>query len=195
VAPGVELRVVGPGSLAPDGSLAPGTEGDIEIRGRSVCLGYLDEELTRASFTPDGWFRTGDRGRLRADGHLVLTGRTKDLIIRKGENVSALEVELVLAELAGVVGVAVIGLPDAERGERVCAVVELAPGAPPPTLADVDALCSAKGMMRQKVPEQLEIVDVLPRNASTKILKQELRARFADGGVGTGELVTQEAAP
>jgi cyclohexanecarboxylate-CoA ligase len=172
---GCELRVVDDhGSV-----LAPGTEGDLEVLGPMVTKGYTDPELTRAAFREDGWFRTGDRGVLRADGHLVITGRTKDLIIRKGENISPREVEDVLMAHPKVAAAAVIGLPDAERGERVCAVVEPRPGAEALTFQEMQACCREAGLMTQKIPEQLEIVEALPRNATMKILKRELRERFA----------------
>jgi cyclohexanecarboxylate-CoA ligase len=147
-----------------------------------LCRGYTDPALTAEAFAADGFFRTGDLGHLRADGHVVLTGRKKDLIIRKGENVSPRELEDLLAAHPSVAAAAVIGLPDAERGERVCAVVEVHPGAGPLALADVVAFCRRAGLMAQKIPEQLEVVDALPRNATLKILKHELRARFAAPG-------------
>ena len=90
-----------------------------------VCVGYTDPAANAAAFDAEGWFRTGDLGVLRPDGHLRLTGRLKDVIIRKGENISARELEEVLFSHPKVAEVAVIGLPDRERGELVCAVVEL----------------------------------------------------------------------
>jgi acyl-CoA synthetase (AMP-forming)/AMP-acid ligase II len=154
-------------------------DGEIRVRGPMLCHGYTDPALTAEAFDEDGFFRTGDLGRLRPDGHVVLTGRSKDLIIRKGENISAREVEDLLQSHASVGAVAVIGLPDAERGERVCAVVETRPGAAPLDFAAMQAHCRAAGLMKQKIPEQLEIVDALPRNATLKILKHTLRERFA----------------
>ncbi|WP_027141049.1 AMP-binding protein [Pseudofrankia saprophytica] len=172
--PGVEVRVV-----TADGAVAPaGVEGEVRVHGATVCAGYTDDEATAAAFDEDGWFRTGDLGFLRPDGHVTLTGRLKDVIIRKGENVSAKEVEDLLYQHPKVVAVAVVGLPDAERGELVCAVVEPAPGAAPPTLAELAAFLRGAGLMTQKIPERLEILDALPRNATLKILKHELRARF-----------------
>jgi acyl-CoA synthetase (AMP-forming)/AMP-acid ligase II len=153
--------------------------GEILVRGPMLCRGYTDPALTAEAFDAEGFFRTGDLGHVRADGHVVLTGRKKDLIIRKGENVSPRELEDLLATHPSVAAAAVIGLPDAERGERVCAVVELRPGAAPLTLGEVVAFCRRAGLMAQKIPEQLEVVEALPRNATLKILKHELRARFA----------------
>jgi len=157
-------------------------DGEIRVRGPMLCRGYTDPALSAEAFDADGFFRTGDLGELRADGHVVLTGRSKELIIRKGENVSPREIEDLLATHPSVAAVAVIGLPDAERGERVCAVVEPRPGASPLALGDVVAFCQKAGLMAQKIPEQLEVVDALPRNATLKILKHELRARFSRSG-------------
>jgi len=161
---GCELRVV---------------DGEIHVRGPMLCKGYTDPALTAEAFDADGFFATGDRGLLRADGHVVLTGRSKELIIRKGENISPREIEDLLQAHPKVGAVAVIGLPDPERGERVCAVVEARPGQPPLTFAELQAHCLEAGLMTQKIPEQLEVVDALPRNATLKILKHELVARFA----------------
>ena len=153
--------------------------GEIRVRGPMLCQGYTDPALTAEAFDEDGFFRTGDLGHVRPDGHVVLTGRTKELIIRKGENLSPREIEDLLATHPSVAAVAVIGLPDAERGERVCAVVETRPGAEPLTFATMQAHCRAAGLMAQKIPEQLELVDALPRNATLKILKHELQKRFS----------------
>ena len=154
-------------------------DGEIRVRGPMLCHGYTDAALTAEAFDQDGFFCTGDLGHVRADGHVVLTGRKKELIIRKGENLSPREIEDLLATHPSVAAVAVIGLPDAERGERVCAVVETRPGAEPLTFAAMQRHCRAAGLMTQKIPEQLELMDALPRNATLKILKHELRERFS----------------
>jgi cyclohexanecarboxylate-CoA ligase len=153
-------------------------DGEIRVRGPMVCKGYTDSSLDADAFDEDGFFRTGDLGELRDDGHVVLTGRLKDVIIRKGENISAKEIEDVLYQHPKVVAVAVIGLPDRERGERVCAVVERAPDHEPLTFEEMQAHCLAAGLMKQKVPEQLEVVDALPRNPTMKILKYVLRDEY-----------------
>src|SRR6202021_3624122 len=116
--------------------------------------GDTDPEVTASAFTTDGFFRTGDLGKLRPDGHLSLTGRLKDVIVRKGENISAKEIEDLLYTHPKVVEVAVIGLPDPERGERVCAVVQLAEDADGLELSDVVAFCRDAGLMTQKIPAQ-----------------------------------------
>ncbi|WUD74757.1 AMP-binding protein [Streptomyces sp. NBC_00510] len=154
-------------------------DGEVLLRGEAVCQGYTDPELTKQAFDADGFLRTGDVGRLTPDGYLVLTGRLKDIIIRKGENVSAKEIEELLYAHPGIADAAVIGLPDPERGERVCAVVEQPPDAGPLTLAEVTAFLREAGLAVHKLPEQLEVVDVLPRNETLrKVLKYKLRERF-----------------
>jgi acyl-CoA synthetase (AMP-forming)/AMP-acid ligase II len=156
------------------------TDGEIRLRGEAVCRGYLDPAATAAAFDADGFLRTGDLGHLTADGHLVLTGRAKDVIIRKGENVSAKEIEDLLHAHPAVGDVAVVGLPDPERGERVCAVVERAPGTADPTLSDLTTYLRSVGLSPHKLPEQLELLDALPRNeALRKVLKYRLRERYA----------------
>ncbi|MFF4750572.1 class I adenylate-forming enzyme family protein [Streptomyces sp. NPDC002514] len=170
----------------PEGMEVRIVDGEVRLRGEAVCRGYLDPAQTAETFDEDGFLRTGDLGHLTGGGHLVLTGRRKDVIIRKGENISAKEIEDLLHRYPGVGDVAVIGLPDAERGERVCAVVE--PAVPPAgdgelTLEAVTAYLRAAGLSVHKLPEQLEVVDALPRGATLrKVLKYQLRERFLDGG-------------
>lgn len=165
----------------PDGTPLPaGTDGEVRLRGEAVCRGYLGREDSAGVFDADGYLITGDLGHLTADGHLVLTGRSKDVIIRKGENISAKEIEDLLHLLPAVGDVAVIGLPDPERGERVCAVIEQPPGAAPLTLPQLTAHLRAQGLSPHKLPEQLELVDALPRNdALRKVLKYRLRERYS----------------
>ncbi|MEV6729739.1 AMP-binding protein [Streptomyces sp. NPDC051364] len=173
---GMSIRIT-----APDGEvLPPETDGEVRLRGEAVCQGYLNRDTPADAFDADGYLITGDLGHLTRDGYLVLTGRSKDVIIRKGENISAKEIEDLLHLLPGVGDVAVIGLPDPERGERVCAVVEQPAGTAPLTLPQLTAHLRAQGLSPHKLPEQLELVDVLPRNdALRKVLKYKLRERFA----------------
>lgn len=121
---GMEIRIV---------------DGEVRLRGEAVCQGYLDGGRSADAFDADGFLRTGDLGRITESGHLVLTGRLKDVIIRKGENISAQEIEELLHRHPAVGDAVVIGLPDPERGERVCAVVERAAGAEDLTLDAVTA--------------------------------------------------------
>jgi acyl-CoA synthetase (AMP-forming)/AMP-acid ligase II len=173
---GAEVRIV-----REDGTdAAPGEEGEVRVRGPVVMLGYTDGAADDAAFDEDGWFRTGDLGVLRADGHVRLTGRLKDVIIRKGENISARELEELLFAHPRVGDVAVIGVPDVERGEMVCAVVEAPAGGSAITFDEMVAYLGEAGLMRQKIPERLEIVDRLPRNETlNKVLKFKLREQFA----------------
>jgi len=152
-------------------------EGEIEAYGPQLCVGYLDPALNVA-FTPEGFFRTGDLAVMDEDGFIRITGRRKDIIIRKGENLSAKGIEDDLAAHPKVADVAVIGVPDPRSGERVCACVVVRPDAGTLTLAEVRAFMEARGVMRQKIPEQLEVVPELPRNATGKVRKDLLRARF-----------------
>ncbi|MFI7410619.1 class I adenylate-forming enzyme family protein [Streptomyces sp. NPDC049627] len=155
-------------------------EGEVRLRGEAVCRGYLDPAQTAAAFDEEGFLRTGDLGYLTDSGHLVLTGRLKDVIIRKGENVSAKEIEDLLHRHPAVGDVAVIGLPDADRGERVCAVVEQPEGAAQLTLEGLTSYLRGEGLSTHKLPEQLEVVDALPRNETLrKVLKYKLRERFS----------------
>jgi acyl-CoA synthetase (AMP-forming)/AMP-acid ligase II len=145
-----------------------------------VTKGYTNPELTAEAFDDEGWFRTGDIGHLRPDGHVVLTGRLKDIIIRKGENISAKEIEDLLYAHPKVGDVAVIGLPDRERGERVCAVVERTPDGEDLGFDEMVAYLGEAGLTKFKTPEQLEVVDALPRNETLrKVLKYQLRDQFA----------------
>ncbi|MEU6282345.1 AMP-binding protein [Streptomyces sp. NPDC047028] len=162
---GMEIRIV---------------DGEVRLRGEAVCRGYLDPGQSAAAFDEEGFLRTGDLGHLTRSGHLVLTGRRKDVIIRKGENISAKEIEDLLATHPSVADAAVIGLPDVERGELVCAVVEQRPGSAPLTLPAVAGHLRAEGLSVHKLPERLEIMEALPRNDTLrKVLKYKLRERFA----------------
>ncbi len=171
---GTRLRLV-----TADGKEAGvGEEGEVRAKGPQVTLGYLDAGLDAAAFDDEGWFRTGDLGTLDADGNLTITGRLKDVIIRKGENISAKEVEDLLFTHPKVADVAVIGLPDPASGERACAVVVTAEGQDPIGFDEMKDHLLGAGLITRKLPEQLEHVDALPRNPSGKIVKFELQARY-----------------
>jgi cyclohexanecarboxylate-CoA ligase len=171
--PGVELIVVGL-----DGRRAgPGEEGEIRLKGPQVIRGYLDPTLDVDAFDEDGYFRSGDLGIVDAEGFVTITGRLKDVIIRHGENISAKEVEDLLYSHPAVADVAVIGLPDPKTGERACAVVSVNEGRSLP-FDDMVAYLKDQGLRVQAIPEQLEVVDVVPRNPAGKILKHTLRERF-----------------
>ncbi len=157
-----------------------GEPGEILSRGPDRFAGYTDPTLTAESVDADGWFRTGDVGVIDEDGYLTITDRVKDIIIRGGENVSAAEVEQLLAHMEGVAEVAVVAAPDERLGEHGCAFFRMQPGAQAPDLEAVRAHLAAAGLARQKWPEELRAVDELPRTASGKVqkfvLRQQLRA-------------------
>jgi acyl-CoA synthetase (AMP-forming)/AMP-acid ligase II len=173
--PGVDIKLV-----RHDGSsAAEGEDGEIRAKAPQLMKGYLDASLDADAFDEEGYFRTGDLGRFDTKGNLIITGRLKDVIIRKGENISATELEDLLFGHPRITDVAVIGVPDPASGERACAVVQTAPGESPVTFEEVVSFLKGEGLMVQKLPEQLELVDEIPRNASGKILKHVLRERYA----------------
>jgi cyclohexanecarboxylate-CoA ligase len=155
-----------------------GVEGEILARGPELFLGYHDAALNADAFTADGWFCTGDLGAVDAAGYLRITGRRKDIIIRKGENISAREVEDAIATHPAVAEVAVVGIPDPVAGEIACAVIRLRPGTIAPTLATLADHLRTGGLSTRKLPERLEIVEDFPRAPSGKIVKRALRERL-----------------
>ena len=169
------IRVVDSGGA----EVGPGGVGELRVRGPQLFLGYVDGSLDAEAFDESGWLRTGDLGSVDAEGHLTITGRLKDIIMRKGESIGAKEIEDLLYPHPDVADVAVIGLPDAERGERICAVVQPVRPERPPTLDQLVAYLREQQIMPQKLPEQLELVDELPRGAAGKVLKQDLRQRLS----------------
>jgi acyl-CoA synthetase (AMP-forming)/AMP-acid ligase II len=172
--PGVELRIV-----ASDGRLgAAGEPGELRVRAPQVMLGYVDRALDVDAFDEEGSLRTGDLGVVDAAGYVRITGRLKDVVIRKGENIGTAEVEELVRGHPAVADAAVIGLPDERTGERVCAVVEVVPGSPVPTLSALGEFLEGKGLRTIAWPEQLEVVAALPRTVAGKIDKRELADRF-----------------
>jgi acyl-CoA synthetase (AMP-forming)/AMP-acid ligase II len=174
-APGVELRVVGL-----DGNeKGPGEEGELRWRGPQMCSGYADPSLDADAFDELGFFRSGDLGIESADGYITVTGRVKDIIIRNAENISATELEDMLHQHPMVDDVAVIGVPDARTGERVCAIVQPHDATAPVPLDELRRFCAERGLAAQKAPERLELVDAIPRTAMGKIDKVALRTQYA----------------
>ena len=172
--PGVALRVRGDSGA----DLAADEVGGIEVRGPNVFQGYWRmPEKTSEEFTSDGWFKTGDVGKVDARGYVHIVGRSKDLIITGGYNVYPAEVEAVLNEMPGVAESAVIGLPHPEFGEGVVAVVVARPG------QSLDAGSLVAGLKTKvanfKVPKQVFIVPELPRNTMGKVQKKLLRDQHA----------------
>ena len=174
----VEIRTVDE-----DGrDVAFGLPGEILSRGPDRFAGYTDPSLSEEAIDEEGWFRTGDVGVIDGDGYLTITDRVKDIIIRGGENVSAAEVEQLLAHMKGVAEVAVVAAPDERLGEHGCAFFRMQPGSEPPDLDAVRTHLAAAGLTRQKWPEELRVVEELPRTPSGKIQKFVLRQRLRDGG-------------
>ncbi len=159
---------------------AAGVEGEIRVRGPMLFKGYLDASLNADAFDELGFHRTGDLGALDARGVLTVTGRLKDIIIRKGENISAKEIEDLLHHHRAIADVAVIALPDRDRGELACAVIVVRHDQRAPTLDELSQYCVDSGLSLRKVPERIEVVDALPRNPTGKVLKHEMRARYED---------------
>jgi cyclohexanecarboxylate-CoA ligase len=183
---GCGVRVAGP-----DGSpAAHGEEGDLEIRGAGLFLGYYERPDATAEAIVDGWFRTGDRAILDADGFVSLTGRTKDIVIRGGENVPVAAIESLLHEHPLIVEAAVVGYPDERLGERACAVVTLRAGAEL-ELQDISEFLLARGLSKHFLPERLELVDTLPKTASGKIRKADLRSWLAGGSCPATDLAAR----
>ena len=171
---GVEVRLVDDDGAEVD----RGEPGEILSRGPDLCIGYTDPAVTATAFDSEGWFATGDVGVMDEDGYLAIVDRKKDIIIRGGENISALEVEEQLLRLPGVAEAAAVAAPDERLGEHVCGFVRLMPGADAPDLAAAKAQFEKAGLARQKWPEELRVVDEFPRTASGKVQKFVLRDRL-----------------
>ncbi|MQY05055.1 (2,3-dihydroxybenzoyl)adenylate synthase [Actinomadura macrotermitis] len=175
MSPGDELMVVGPdGAPVPDGE-----EGELLTRGPYTIRGYFADPAGNArSFTPDGWYRSGDLVRRDADGNVVVRGRIKDIINRGGEKISAEEVEVALLAHPDIEQLSVIPVPDPGLGERVCLCAVPRAGREI-GLGDIQRICAEVGLARYKIPEQLVLLDSLPLTPIGKIDKKALAARVA----------------
>jgi acyl-CoA synthetase (AMP-forming)/AMP-acid ligase II len=172
----MELKVVG----VDGGTLPPGEDGELMVRGPMVTLGYYDEpELTKESYLPDGFLRTGGQARMDEDGYVKITGRIKDLIIRGGVNIAPAEIESVLFAHPNVVNAAVVGMQDPRLGERICAFVILSDGNSL-SLSEVQQWMAKAGMAKQKWPERVEVVDEFPMTPARKVQKFRLHQLIAD---------------
>jgi non-ribosomal peptide synthetase component E (peptide arylation enzyme) len=170
-----------------------GAEGEILLRGAFVFCGYhRDDEATRASFDADGWFRTGDLGRLDAEGYLTVTGRAKNTIIRGGLKIQAEEVENLLAGMPGVVKVVLVPVPDARLGERVAAWVEPEAGRTL-QLGDICAFLEERGVSKFKWPERLLLVERIPLNPVGKIDRNTLTRMAVAEDAALGSASTGKA--
>ena len=168
--PGLEVRIVNPNSFE---DVMPGQTGEIWLRGPGISPGYWRKpEETKATFV-DGWFRTGDLGRVDDDGYYYISDRIKHIIISGGENVSAKEVETVVNTLEDVVESAVVGIPDPKWGEKVAAAVVCKRGARL-TADDIQNLCH-QNLHKWKCPKKVVFVDALPKNTMGKVLKEKVK--------------------
>jgi malonyl-CoA/methylmalonyl-CoA synthetase len=174
--PGIAVRIVNTDCGRVES--APDLLGAIEIKGPNVCAGYWrDREKTDSAFSADGWFKSGDLGRIDRDGYLHIVGRSKDLVISGGYNVYPKEVEAVLDALPEVLESAVFGVPHPDFGEGVTAVVVTFPGA---LVSEAQIIAAIKARLaRYKVPKRVLLVEQLPRNAMGKVQKNTLRERYA----------------
>ena len=178
--PGVEIKL-----LDDDGKeVDTGVPGEIHSRGPDCFPGYTDPALTKECFDAEGWYATGDVGVLDDDGYLSIVDRKKDIIIRGGENVSALEIEELVLRMQGVAEVAVVAAPDARLGEHACAFVRPLPNAAVPALGAVRAHLDEAGLARQKWPEEVRAIEEFPRTPSGKIQKYALRDRLRGEAAG-----------
>jgi len=169
--PGVEMRIVDE-----DGRpLPPNTTGELVTRGPDLFAGYLDPAMNREHFNEEGWFHTGDIGVIDEDGYFTVTDRKKDIIIRNGVKVSALEVENCLLQMPSLIEVAVVAAPDARTGEHGHAFLRVKPGEQAPSLEQIRAHLATVDLGRPKWPETIEVVEEFPRTASGKVKKYELR--------------------
>ena len=174
--PGMRIRVVDESGA----ELPPGTDGRLQVTGPFLFVGYAERlEMTRALFDGE-WFDTGDLAHVDAEGYLSISGRTKDVIIRGGENIPVAYVENVLYEHPQIQEVAVVGLPDPRLQERACACIVPIAGAEL-TFDDIKAFLAEKGVAKQYWPERLEVRPELPRTPSGKIQKFRLREQIGDG--------------
>ena len=167
-----DVRIVGPDGHA----LPPGEAGEIQISGPNVITQYWNRPGATSEATDGEWFRSGDIGYLDADGYLTVSDRLKDMIISGAENIYPAEVEQLIMEITDITAVAVIGVPDDRWGEVPLAIVALRPGT---QLAADDVLTPLKGRLaKYKIPRAVVFVDDLPRTASGKVRKTDLRKRF-----------------
>jgi acyl-CoA synthetase len=171
---GVEIRIVDENWA----DLPPGSAGNILTRGPDLFAGYLEPAMNRDAFDAEGWFDTGDIGIMNEHGCLTLTDRRKDIIVRNGVKVSAVEVEDFLLSHPALTEVAVVAVLDKRTGERGHAFLRLRPGATAPTMAELQAHLDRSGLARPKWPESFEVVDDFPRTVSGKIKKFELRQQM-----------------
>lgn len=172
--PGTEVRVTGS-----DGQPVPaGATGALQVRGPGLFLGYLQRaDATSEAIGADGWFSTGDTARITEEGYVILEGRTKDIVIRGGENIPVVAVESLLFQHPDILEASIVGLPDPRLGERACVVV-VPKGDATFTLDEICGYLLEQGLSKHFLPERLELVTELPKTPSGKIRKVELREQY-----------------
>ncbi len=154
-------------------------EGEIQVQSSYIFEGYLGQkELSKAAFTEDGFFKTGDLGKFDMPGNLHITGRIKDVIIKGGLNISPLEIENILAELPAIKEVAVVGLPDPLSGEKILAAIVFNAEKRPLSKHEIREYFQSR-VHPLKIPDDVAILDELPKTSSGKVQKKELRKRFS----------------
>jgi acyl-CoA synthetase len=179
VIPEMHVRILDPGTG--EDVTEPGRPGVPAGRGPTLCLGYYDDEAANAQlFTHDGWMKMGDLATIDEDGYLTVVGRTSDIVIRGGKNISAAQVEDEVSSHPAVALCAAVGMPDRTFGERVCVFVELRDGHGSLTLDELRTHLERRGTGKELWPERLVVLDELPRSSGGKVAKGELRARAAD---------------
>jgi len=171
--PDLEVRIVNPETFV---DVEPGQEGEIWLKGPAVTPGYWRKPEETAKAFEEGWFRTGDLGRIDEDGYYYLTDRIKHIIISGGENISPKEIEAVINQVEGVVESSVVGIPDEKWGEKVVAAVVTKPGYR--VKADEIQESCKKHLHNWKCPKEIVFLNELPKNAMGKVLKEELKKSF-----------------
>jgi malonyl-CoA/methylmalonyl-CoA synthetase len=173
--PGLQVRIVDPESLA---DMTPGEVGELWLKSAAITPGYWRKPMETADTFKDGWFRTGDLGKVDSDDYYYLTDRIKHIIISGGENVSAKEVETVINQLDGVNESIVVGKDDEKWGEKVVAAVTLKPEAKM-TESDIKDYCKVH-LHDWKCPKEIMFLDEIPRNTMGKMLKEDIKKLFTE---------------
>jgi cyclohexanecarboxylate-CoA ligase/acyl-CoA synthetase len=171
----LELSATSVGRPSPGTELRVAADGELQVRGPLAFSGYYgNDEATRAAFTEDGWFRTGDLAEER-NGCYAITGRSKDIINRGGVKFNPADVEALLDAHPQIQQSAIVPMPDAVLGEKACAFVQLRPGAAEPSLAQVCEYLLGKDIAKNKLPERLVVIPEMPLTPTRKIIKSKLR--------------------
>ncbi|MEN8758043.1 MAG: AMP-binding protein, partial [Desulfobacterales bacterium] len=173
--PGLAVRIVDPVTFA---DVPPGQVGELWLRSPAITPGYWRKPLETAATFEDGWFRTGDLGKIDEDGYYYLTDRIKHIIITGGENVSAKEVESVINLVDGVVEASVVGIPDEKWGEKVVAAVVKKAGVDLPP-KEIQVFCKTR-LHDWKCPKEIIFVEEIPKNTMGKVLKEDVKKIFKD---------------